>query len=67
MIGAELVEAHAGKAGELLDVCTENGILTLVAGPDVLRLLPPLNITDEETTAAIQRLEAACRQWAGTV
>ena len=65
MIGAELVDAHAGKAGELLDVCTEHGLLTLVAGPDVLRLLPPLTITDDETTAAIEKLEAACRQWAG--
>jgi len=65
MIGAELVDAHAGKAGELLDVCTAHGLLTLVAGPDVLRLLPPLTITDEETSEAVSKLGAACRAWAG--
>lgn len=64
MIGAELVEAHAGKAGELLDKCTDAGVLALVAGPDVLRLLPPLTITDEETTISIERLDTALRTWA---
>lgn len=63
MIGADLVEAHAGKAGELLDYCTAQGILALVAGPDVLRLLPPLTINDEETDLAIERLDAAFRAW----
>ncbi|MFT5391937.1 MAG: acetylornithine/N-succinyldiaminopimelate aminotransferase, partial [Gammaproteobacteria bacterium] len=63
MIGAELVEKYAGKAGELLDRCTEAGVLVLVAGPDVLRLLPPLTITDEETDVAIERLSKALRAW----
>jgi acetylornithine/N-succinyldiaminopimelate aminotransferase len=63
MIGAELVEKYAGKAGELLDRCTEAGVLALVAGPDVLRLLPPLTITDEETDVAIERLGKALRAW----
>jgi len=63
MIGAELVDSYTGKAGELLDRCTEYGLLVLVAGPDVLRLLPPLTITDEETHTAIERLERALRSW----
>ena len=32
---------------------------------DVLRLLPPLTITDEETSEAVSKLGAACRAWAG--
>jgi acetylornithine/N-succinyldiaminopimelate aminotransferase len=59
MLGAQLREAHAGKAGEILDRCVEHGLLTLQAGPDVLRFVPALNIGDEDVAEGLSRLRAA--------
>ncbi len=59
MLGAQLREPHAGKAGEILDRCVEQGLLTLQAGPDVLRFVPALNIGDEDVKEGLARLRAA--------
>ena len=59
MIGAQLRDAHAGKAGEILDHCIEHGLLTLQAGPDVLRFVPALNIGDVDVAEGLTRLRAA--------
>ncbi|MDR7100726.1 acetylornithine/N-succinyldiaminopimelate aminotransferase [Lysobacter niabensis] len=59
MLGAQLRERHAGKAGEILDHCVEHGLLTLQAGPDVLRFVPALNIGDADVAEGLARLRAA--------
>src|SRR5690242_10148358 len=59
MVGAALAEPHRGKAGAILDAAAAHGVLLLQAGPDVLRLLPPLTITDEELAEGLDRLRAA--------
>jgi len=59
MLGAQLRPEHAGKAGEILDRCVEHGLLTLQAGPDVLRFVPALNIGDEDVAEGLKRLRAA--------
>jgi acetylornithine/N-succinyldiaminopimelate aminotransferase len=59
MIGAVLGQAHKGKAGEILDHAAAHGLLLLQAGPDVLRFVPPLTISDEETAEGLKRLHAA--------
>ena len=59
MLGAELVAEYAGQAGALLDRAAAEGLLLLQAGPDVLRLVPALNITDEEVADGLARLRAA--------
>jgi len=56
MIGAVLDTAYKGRAGEILDIAAAHGLLILQAGPDVLRIVPPLTITDEETAEGMQRL-----------
>ena len=66
MIGAELGEAHEGKAGALVDACQEEGVIVLVAGPSVLRLLPPLNIGDEDVRHATAGMERAFRAFAAS-
>jgi acetylornithine/N-succinyldiaminopimelate aminotransferase len=38
----------------------EQGLLAIGAGDNVLRLLPPLIVTDEDVTAALEKLHAAC-------
>ncbi len=64
MLGAVLNAKYAGRAGEVLDLAAAQGLLMLQAGPDVLRFVPALNITDEEMGEALKRLRAALRQFA---
>ena len=59
MLGAQLVPAHAGRAGEILDLAAAHGLLLLQAGPDVLRLVPALNLTDDDVADGLTRLRAA--------
>ena len=40
-------------AGEVVDACRASGLLTVTAGPDVLRFLPPLVVTAEEIDEAL--------------
>ena len=62
MLGAVLRGEWAGRAGELGELCRRRGTLVLQAGPDVLRFLPPLNITDAELDEGMDRFEAAMRE-----
>jgi acetylornithine/N-succinyldiaminopimelate aminotransferase len=66
MIGAELTPNLHGKAGELMEHARLHGVLILVAGPNVMRFLPPLNISEEEMAAGLDRLAAALRHWLET-
>ena len=59
MRGAQLADAWKGKAGELMEICRQHGALVLQAGPDVMRFLPPLNITGEELQTGMDRVQAA--------
>ena len=65
MIGAELVPAHHGKANDISDLARAQGVLILVAGPNVLRLLPPLTISDAELATGLERLETALAAYLG--
>ncbi|WP_285403055.1 acetylornithine/succinylornithine family transaminase [Luteibacter sp. ME-Dv--P-043b] len=64
MLGAVLAEAYRGRASEILDLAAAHGLLILQAGPDVLRIVPPLTLTDEETAEGLQRLGEALRAFA---
>jgi len=64
MIGAVLADAHKGKAGAILDHCAAHGLLLLQAGPDVLRFVPPLTISDVEVAEGLERLSAALAGYA---
>ena len=61
MLGALLSKAWKGKASSIVKSCQENGVLVLTAGPDVLRLLPPLNILDEELETGLNRISKALK------
>ncbi|MEZ5463802.1 MAG: acetylornithine/succinylornithine family transaminase [Lysobacteraceae bacterium] len=61
MLGAVLKPELAGRAGEVLDYAARAGLLMLQAGPDVLRFVPPLNVSDDEVTDGLQRLGTALR------
>ena len=59
MLGAVLKPEYAGRAGEILDHAAAQGLLMLQAGPDVLRFVPSLNISDEEVAEGLLRLRNA--------
>ena len=48
-------------AGEIRKITEENGLLTLTAGENVLRLLPPLNVSREEIDKALTIIESALK------
>lgn len=66
MLGAALADPYRGRAGAILDVAAAHGVLLLQAGPDVLRLLPPLTVTDDELADGMARLRAALGAWVAT-
>jgi 4-aminobutyrate aminotransferase-like enzyme len=43
-------------AGEVVDEARELGLVVLTAGPNVLRLLPPLVVTEPEVDEALELL-----------
>lgn len=63
MIGVEL----ATEAAPVIAHMRKQGILLLQAGPNVLRLLPPFIITEEEIDWAVQALSKALDEAAQTV
>jgi acetylornithine/N-succinyldiaminopimelate aminotransferase len=63
MLGAVLAQAHKGKAGTILDYAAAHGLLLLQAGPDVLRFVPALNISDADLAEGLNRLEVALQAY----
>ena len=58
MRGLLLASDWRGKAKRLTDAALERGLLLLIAGPDVIRLLPALVVTDSDIEEAVARLRA---------
>jgi acetylornithine/N-succinyldiaminopimelate aminotransferase len=48
--------------GEVVAACMAEKLLTVGAGDNVVRLLPPLNVTDEEIGESLQRLSNAFKR-----
>ncbi len=63
LLGAELVPEYAGKAPALMTAAADQGLLILVAGADVLRFTPALNIPEADIQAGMVRLEQAISVW----
>src|SRR5262249_6482521 len=47
-------------AGSLVDALRAEKMITVAAGDNVVRLLPPLIVSEEEIAEAIARLDRAC-------
>lgn len=56
-IGCEL--NNNGEVNELLDRCYESGLIAVSAGTSTLRFAPALNISEDEISEGIERLEDA--------
>ncbi|HEY1222711.1 MAG TPA: 4-aminobutyrate--2-oxoglutarate transaminase [Acidimicrobiales bacterium] len=68
MIAMELVQpgtkdAHAAAAKSIVDYCNQHGVVVLACGTygNVIRLLPPLVITDEQLADGLDVIAAAVR------
>ena len=59
LIGAELSEEWQGKAKDFLGAALNEGLMILIAGPDVLRFTPSLIIPDEDIDAGLGMLDKA--------
>lgn len=59
LIGAELSEAYHGKAKDFLNAAMEEGVMTLVAGANVIRFTPSLVVPLEDIKLGLERYEQA--------
>ena len=57
MIGLKCKVANTALAA----ACMDEGLMVVGAGDNVVRLLPPLTITEDEIGEAVSRIENACR------
>jgi len=60
LIGAPMSASWKGRAKEVVNAAIQEGVWLLVAGPDVLRFAPALNITEADVADGLERLERAC-------
>jgi acetylornithine/N-succinyldiaminopimelate aminotransferase len=63
MVGVKLKVPN----GEFATAAREEKLLTVPAGDNVVRLLPPLIITEEELAEGVRRLDAACQRMESTI
>jgi len=64
LIGSVLAPQYAGRAKEILDLCTRHGLMVLMAGPNVIRFAPSLVIEDSEIDEGLARFAAALADFA---
>ncbi|GEK72954.1 MULTISPECIES: aspartate aminotransferase family protein [Halomonas] len=59
LIGAEMTDAYEGRAKDILPLAIDEGLMALVAGPNVLRMAPSLVIPEADIAEGMARLERA--------
>jgi succinylornithine aminotransferase len=59
MLGMVLSDAYAGRAKEIAKAAEANGLMVMIAGPDVVRFLPALVISDAQIGEADALLRRA--------
>ncbi|MBU2998787.1 aspartate aminotransferase family protein [Roseovarius nubinhibens] len=57
MLGLKCVAPNT----DVLQACYDAGLITVPAGDNVIRLLPPLTLSEDEVTEAVSRLDHAAR------
>lgn len=59
LIGAVLTEEYQGRAKDFLNAAMTEGLMTLVAGANIIRFAPSLVIPDEDIAEGLARFEKA--------
>ncbi len=62
LLGAVLNEQYQGKAKDFLIASAELGLLVLVAGANVIRFAPALNISEDEIKLAMNKFKQAVKK-----
>lgn len=57
--GVEMTTESGVTAAEVAKLLMDTGILVVPAGPSVVRFVPPLIITEDEVSMAMEKFEAA--------
>ena len=60
-LGAHVIKVKPPTA-EVVSACIAEGLLTVGAGENVVRLLPPLNVSEAEIGEAVTRLSRAFKR-----
>ncbi len=59
LMGAQMSPAYEGRAKDILPLAIEEGLMALIAGPNVLRMAPSLVIPEDDIREGMARLELA--------
>lgn len=59
LIGCELTEKWQGRGKDFVKASEKEGLMILIAGPNVIRLAPSLLITEADVEQGLQRFDAA--------
>ena len=62
LIGAVLNDEYKGRARDFLVASAEHGLMSLVAGANVVRFTPSLVIPEEDVREGLKRFEQAVAQ-----
>lgn len=62
LLGMELSSTWKGRAKEITKLAEQEGLMLLIAGPDVLRFAPALIVTDEQIEQAVAQLRRAMQK-----
>jgi acetylornithine/N-succinyldiaminopimelate aminotransferase len=62
LLGAVLNPQFKGRSRDFLKASAEHGLMSLVAGPDVVRFAPSLIISEDEINDGLKRFEQAVAQ-----
>ena len=62
LLGAVLTEEYKGRSREFFLASADQGLMALVAGPDVVRFAPSLVIGKDDINEGMQRFERAVKQ-----
>lgn len=62
LIGAVLNDKYQGQAGVFLKAALQEGLIVLVAGPNVLRFAPALIIEEQDLDIGLARLDTAIKK-----
>ncbi|MGP9676490.1 MULTISPECIES: aspartate aminotransferase family protein [Halomonas] len=63
LIGAQMSDAYEGRAKDILPLAIEEGVMALIAGPNVLRLAPSLVVPEADIAEGMARLERAIERF----
>lgn len=63
LVGAQVASEYEGRAKEILPLAIEEGVMVLIAGPNVLRMAPSLVIPEADIAEGMARLERAIERF----